>query len=159
MSELPPDPAGDTAAAAASAFDEMFGEFGWTDADLHSYNGWSIRQAVIAIAAGGEAAAVRNAISAHTMSPPFLDPATGKVTDLLLDRCMAVIAEARRRAGTTRMRELRWAPWSEFGDLDVLTAEPPAYPVTIIATGFLEDTVIVYWGDPAAPPPGAGILR
>jgi hypothetical protein len=84
--------------AAARLFDEAFTAAGWTENDLHSYDGWCLREGVIATAAGGEAAAMRKIIGAHTMTLPQLDPETGQVTDPLLDRCMEVIAGARRAA-------------------------------------------------------------
>ncbi len=83
---------------AGRLFDEQFRAAGWTDEDLASFNGHCIREGVIATAAGGEAAAMRQIIGAHTMSLPHFDPATGQVTDPLLDRCMAVIQVARGRS-------------------------------------------------------------
>lgn len=81
--------------AAGKLFDERFRAAGWTPDDLVSYTGVSLRRAVTAIAAGGEAAAMREIISEHMITPPVLDPETGKITDPLLDRCLAIIADAR----------------------------------------------------------------
>lgn len=83
---------------AGELFDQAFRAAGWTDADFSSFAGFCIRQGVIAIAEGGEAAGMRAVINAHILSPPSLDPATGKVTDPLLDQCMTVIRDARARA-------------------------------------------------------------
>jgi hypothetical protein len=81
---------------AGRLFDEKFRTAGWTGADFDSYAGWSIRQAVIAIAAGGEPAAVQQILSAYVTvgAIPQLR-ADGTVFHPLLDRCMAVIRESR----------------------------------------------------------------
>lgn len=97
MSELAGPDQENVREKAGRLFDEQFRAAGWTDEDLASFNGFCIREGVIAIAAGGEAAAVRQVLNAHTMSPPHFDPATGQVTDPLFDRCMAVIKAARDR--------------------------------------------------------------
>ena len=92
MSELPEQ---DVRGRAGRLFDEQFRAAGWTDKDLASFTGHCVREGVIAIAAGGEAAAMRQIINAHMLVPPHFDPETGQVTDPLLDRCMAVIQAAR----------------------------------------------------------------
>ncbi len=78
-------------------FDETFRAAGWTDEDFRSFNGWAIREAIIAIAAGGEQAAVEKILAQYggIGAMPRLDPATGTITNPLLDRCMDVIREAR----------------------------------------------------------------
>jgi hypothetical protein len=68
-------------------FDQKFRAAGWTDADFRSYSGWSIRQAVTGIAAGGEVAAVQQVLGAWRL--PHRPPGA------LFDGCMAVIQEAR----------------------------------------------------------------
>jgi hypothetical protein len=45
------------------------------------------------------------------------------------------------------MPELRWAPYQEFGipDPDAERFEAPTGPITIGATGYRGDDIIVYW--------------
>jgi hypothetical protein len=47
------------------------------------------------IAAGGEQAAVAAILSMFSARLPRLDPATGRISDIMLERCMDVIQEAR----------------------------------------------------------------
>ena len=86
-------------AEAERRFREKFEAAGWTDADFASYNGWCIEQAVIRIATGGEAAAMQEILGAHAGAGAFPRVAAdGTVTHPLLDRCLAVIREAREAA-------------------------------------------------------------
>jgi hypothetical protein len=79
----------DVSTIAERLFGEKFRAAGWTDSDFNSFPGGSIQQAVIAIAAGGEQAAMRQILSMH---------ATGQLSDAVLDRCTEVIQEARHAA-------------------------------------------------------------
>lgn len=72
---------------AGHLFDEQIAA-SWTDRDRDSFNGWSIRQAVLAIAAGGEEAGLGQ-ILAGCNSWPGSD---------LPGRCMTVIEQARQQA-------------------------------------------------------------
>jgi len=82
-------------AKAGELFEEKFREAGWTGQDFSSYAGWRIQEIVRAIAAGGEQAAVAAILSMFSARLPRLDPATGRISDVMLERCMAVIQEAR----------------------------------------------------------------
>ena len=85
--------------SAGRLFDEAFAAIGWSEED---YGVWAIRQAVVAIAAGGEAAAMRQVLDHHTFTLPQVDPATGRIRDPLLERCMAVIRQARAAGDAIR---------------------------------------------------------
>jgi hypothetical protein len=78
---------------------ELFGEklraAGWTDQDFSTYAGWRIQDAVRAIAAGGEQAAVSFILSLFNGRTPRPGPAVPQDDDSLLGLCMAVIQEAR----------------------------------------------------------------
>jgi hypothetical protein len=82
-------------AKAGELFEEKFRKAGWTDQDFSSYAGWRIQETVRAIAAGGEQAAVAAILSMFSARLPRLDPATGRISDIMLERCMDVIQEAR----------------------------------------------------------------
>jgi hypothetical protein len=77
--------------AAGQLFGDLFTAAGWTASELESYDGWCIREAVLAIAAGGEEAALRRIISEHGGWPGTMEPLAG--------RCMTVIAQARSETG------------------------------------------------------------
>jgi hypothetical protein len=83
-------------AQAERRFRETSEAAGWRAEDFRSYNGWALERAVIAIAAGGEEAAMRLIISERGGFDGMarLD-AEGRETFPLLERCLAVIAEAR----------------------------------------------------------------
>jgi hypothetical protein len=85
--------------AAGRLFDEKFRAAGWTEDDLHSFSAFCLRKGAAAIAAGGETAGMQQIISAYFLAGaiPQLDPETGQMTSPLLDRCMAVINEAREQ--------------------------------------------------------------
>ena len=51
------------------------------------------------------------------------------------------------------LRDVRWAPYTEFGipDPEPESWEAPAGAITIGATGYRDDDVIIYWSRPADP--------
>jgi hypothetical protein len=74
----------------------------------------------------------------------------------------AMVEEAERAArepgAAGGLPELRWAPYQEFGipDPAAETHEPPAVAVTVGATGYRGNDIIVYW-TPAEPQPAPGL--
>jgi hypothetical protein len=69
----------------------------------------------------------------------------------------AMVEEAERAArepgAAGGLPELRWAPYQEFGipDPAAETHEPPAVAVTVGATGYRGNDIIVYWTTGATP--------
>lgn len=60
----------------------------------------------------------------------------------------SVVCELRMEEAATRpyQPELRWAPYQEFAsDPGLETMEPPAGRVTVRATGYRDNYVIIYW--------------